>query len=80
MIVRILCGSGAMVMPQFDVVAVAPVDVCSLSTVNANDPATPGVPVIAPVLGFKTRGDGSEPEFNANVKGAAPLLTMIEEE
>jgi hypothetical protein len=48
-------------------------------TVNENGPAVVGVPVIAPVLAFRVRPAGRLPEAIANVSGAVPPVTTIDE-
>src|ERR1041385_6297199 len=71
--------SGAIVMPQLLVIAVAwtpSVESVTL-TVKENVPAVVGVPVIAAVVGFNVRPGGSEPVATEYVYGAVPPLTVI---
>ncbi len=68
-------------IPQLAVVAVActPGVESVTVTVKENGPAVVGVPLITPVVVFRVRPAGSDPEANAKVYGPVPPVTVIEE-
>ncbi len=76
--------AGEMVMPQAEVIktcagdAAVPLESVTLM-VKLKGPVPVGVPVIAPVLGFRNRPGGKAPEFRVKVYGAVPpVATMAE--
>jgi hypothetical protein len=65
------CGGGAMVIEHFEVVMPVVLPGTAVESaawaVKLNVPAVLGVPVIAPVTGFRVRPGGSEPAMIENV-------------